>query len=149
MSMLNHVDKKCVFVAMSGGVDSSVSAALLKGVGFNVVGVFMKCWSDEEERFGECTAVEDEHSARQAATHLGVPFYTFDFTKEYKERVADYFVREYASGRTPNPDVMCNKEIKFGIFFEKVMQELHADYMATGHYARIARNSREFSIFNF
>ena len=154
--------KKAV-VAMSGGVDSSVSAALLKKAtpnnfeklfgrptpkgfrGYDVTGIFMKCWSEEEvlnpkgAPLGRsvCTAVEDEYEARKVAAHLGIPFYTFDLVKEYKERVADYFVSEYAKGRTPNPDVMCNKEIKFGIFFEKVIKEMGADFVATGHYGQI------------
>ncbi|MBI2462991.1 MAG: tRNA 2-thiouridine(34) synthase MnmA [Candidatus Spechtbacteria bacterium] len=138
---------------MSGGVDSSVSAALLKyggfsarggpAVGRDVIGVFMKCWNENDElTLGQCTAVDDEYNARRVAGHLGIPFYSFNFIDEYKTRVVDYFVREYAAGRTPNPDVMCNKEIKFGIFFEKVMGEMGADFMATGHYARISTNSK-------
>jgi len=130
---------------MSGGVDSSVSAALLQKAGYDVTGVFMKCWDDPNMKFG-CTAEEDEREARRVAAHLGVPIYTFDFVKEYHERVIDYFVREYARGRTPNPDIMCNKEIKFGIFFDKAIHELGADFVATGHYARLRR---EFLISNF
>jgi tRNA-uridine 2-sulfurtransferase len=125
-----------VFVAMSGGVDSSVSAALLKRDGFDVVGVYMKCWQDGEA----CTSQDDERSARLAASHLGIPFYTWNFLKEYREKVVDYMLKGYAQGVTPNPDMMCNKEIKFGLFFEKAMR-LGADYVATGHYARIRRYS--------
>lgn len=128
---------KKVVVAMSGGVDSSVSAALLKEQGFDVVGVFMKCWSIEDFPGGECSSEDDEYWARRAAAHLGIPFYSFDLVDEYKKRVVDYFVAEYNAGRTPNPDVMCNSEIKFGVFFDKVMATFGADYIATGHYARV------------
>ena len=127
---------KKVIVAMSGGVDSSVSAALLKEAGYDVTGVFMKCWDDPDQKFG-CTTEEDEREARRAAAHLDIPIYTFDFVAEYREHVIGYFVREYARGRTPNPDIMCNKEIKFGIFFTRAIKELGALFVATGHYARI------------
>lgn len=125
---------KKVIVAMSGGVDSSVAAALLKRDGFNVVGVYMKCWIEGQA----CTSQDDERSARLAAAHLGIPFYTWNFLKEYREKVVDYMLKGYEKGITPNPDIMCNKEIKFGLFFEKAMK-LGADYIATGHYARIRR----------
>lgn len=130
-----------VVVAMSGGVDSSVSAALLKEQGFEVVGVFMKCWNAGDFPGGECTSEEDEYWARRAAAHIDIPFYSFDLVDEYKERVVDYFVAEYEAGRTPNPDVMCNSEIKFGVFFDKVMATFAPDYIATGHYARLHRES--------
>ncbi|MFY9457379.1 MAG: tRNA 2-thiouridine(34) synthase MnmA [Candidatus Spechtbacterales bacterium] len=133
-------DKKKIIVAMSGGVDSSVSAALLKRAHFDVTGVFMKCWSDEEAKTGVCTAEEDERYARMAAAKIGVPFYSVDLVKEYKQGVVDYFVSEYAAGRTPNPDVMCNREIKFGVFYDWATQKFGADYMATGHYARLEGN---------
>lgn len=126
--------KPKVFVGMSGGVDSSVAAALLKRAGFHVAGVHMKCWSEKLSL--QCTATDDERMARLAASHLGIPFYVWNFVEEYKKRVVDYFVEGYKSGITPNPDVMCNKEIKFGLFFEKA-RALGADYVATGHYARI------------
>lgn len=142
---MNTKGKKVV-VAMSGGVDSSVSAALLKEQGFDVVGAFMKCWNAEDFPGGECSSEDDEYWARRAAAHIGIPFYSFDLVNEYKARVVDYFIAEYNAGRTPNPDVMCNSEIKFGVFFDKVMEAFGADYIATGHYARLRR---EFSIFNF
>ena len=122
---------------MSGGVDSSVAAALLKEQGYEVTGVFMKNWSDS--RFFKdktmCPWVEDQEDARKAAAVLGIPFYTFNFEKEYRDRVVKYMLDGYKKGITPNPDVMCNKEIKFGIFFKKAL-ELGADFVATGHYAR-------------
>ena len=121
---------------MSGGVDSSVAAALLKQRGFRVVGVYMKCWIADDPLYGGCTSVDDERSARLAASHLGIPFYTWNFIKEYRQKVVEYMLEGYARGITPNPDIMCNKEIKFGLFFEKAMK-LGADYIATGHYARL------------
>lgn len=126
--------KPKVIVAMSGGVDSSVAAALLKKRGFDVTGIFMKCWSADLHE--ACTAQDDERMARLAAQHLNIPFYVLNFIDEYKKRVVDYMLQGYERGITPNPDVMCNKEIKFGLFFEKAVQ-LGADYVATGHYARI------------
>ena len=129
--------KKRVFVAMSGGVDSSVAAALLKEEGYDVTGVFMKNWSDSSffKDKTMCPWVEDQEDARKAAAVLGIPFYTFNFEKEYRDRVVKYMLDGYKKGITPNPDVMCNKEIKFGIFFKKAL-ELGADFVATGHYAR-------------
>ncbi len=121
---------------MSGGVDSSVAAALLKRADFDVVGVYMKCWTANDPLYQGCTSQDDERSARLAASHLGIPFYTWNFIKEYKERVVEYLIEGYKKGITPNPDIMCNKEIKFGLFFEKAMK-LGADMVATGHYARI------------
>ncbi len=122
-----------VFVAMSGGVDSSVAALLLRNKGYDVVGVYMKGWS-----LTGC-AEEDAKDARRVAGVLNIPFYVFDFKDEYKKSVVDYMVSGYASGITPNPDVMCNREIKFGLFLKKVLQ-LGADYIATGHYVRLANN---------
>jgi len=122
-----------VFVAMSGGVDSSVAALLLKQKGYDVVGVYMKGWS-----LTGC-AEDDAKDARRVAGVLNIPFYVFDFEDEYKKLVVDYMVSGYASGITPNPDVMCNREIKFGLFLKKALA-LGADYIATGHYARLSHN---------
>jgi tRNA-specific 2-thiouridylase len=124
-----------VFVALSGGVDSSVAAALLKGAGFGVVGVHMICWD-------ECDLREERRDALRVALTLDIPFLTFDFREAYKRQVFDYMIREYAEGRTPNPDVMCNREIKFGAFLEKALG-LGADYIATGHYARLCPGEDE------
>lgn len=124
-----------VVVGMSGGVDSSVTAYILKEQGYDVVGIFMKNW-DEKDEAGVCTAEADYEDVRRVATQLGIPYYTVNFTKEYWDRVFTYFLDEYKKGRTPNPDVMCNKEIKFKAFLDYALK-LGADYIATGHYARV------------
>ncbi len=134
---------KTVYVGMSGGVDSSVAAALLKKQGFDVVGVFMKPWSPfatnsksqilNSNDSDWCLWKQDREDALRAASIVGIPLLTWDFSKEYKKSVTDYMIREYKSGRTPNPDVMCNKEIKFGLFLDKALKD-GADYIATGHY---------------
>ncbi len=134
--------KKTVFIGLSGGVDSAVSATLLKKTGYEVVGVFIKTWHPE---FLECNEEEERHDAMRVAAHLDIPFLTFDFGDIYKKEVADYMIREYRLGRTPNPDVMCNKEVKFGAFFKKAIS-MGADFVATGHYAR-NKNSEDFSAF--
>lgn len=131
--MKNKNDRKKVFVALSGGVDSSVSAALLKQQGYDVTGVFIKVWHPD---FLPCTWKEERQDAMRVCAHLDIPFLTFDFEKEYKKEVVDYMVHEYKTGRTPNPDVMCNKYVKFGAFFKQAMK-MGADYIATGHYARV------------
>ncbi|MDQ3076595.1 MAG: tRNA 2-thiouridine(34) synthase MnmA [bacterium] len=123
---------KKVFVGMSGGVDSSVTAALLKKEGYDVTGVFIKVWSPD---WLPCTWKDERRDAMRVAAHLDIPFFTFDFENEYKKAVADYMIDEYKKGRTPNPDVMCNKEIKFGSFLKKAL-EMGADYIATGHYVQ-------------
>ncbi len=124
---------KKVFVGLSGGVDSAVSCALLKNAGFDVTGVFIKVWQPD---WIECTWREDRRDAMRVAAHLGVPFITLDLEKEYKQGVIDYMIAEYRAGRTPNPDVMCNREVKFGAFW-RWAKEQDADYVATGHYSRI------------
>ncbi len=123
---------KAVFVGLSGGVDSAVSAALLQKAGYEVVGVFIKTWHPD---FLECNEEEERHDAMRVAAHLDIPFLTFDLEDVYKKEVADYMIREYKAGRTPNPDVMCNKEVKFGAFLKKALV-MDADYVATGHYAQ-------------
>jgi tRNA-specific 2-thiouridylase len=122
---------KTVFVGLSGGVDSAVSAYLLKRQGYKVVGAFIKGW---EPDFLPCTGVRDRLEAMRVAAHLDIPFVTYDLEKEYKAGVVDYFVNEYRRGKTPNPDVMCNRVIKFGAFWEKAKAD-GADFIATGHYA--------------
>lgn len=131
-----------VVVGMSGGVDSSVTALLLKEQGYNVVGIFMKNWDDTDE-FGVCTAEEDAEDVRRVCAQIGIPNYTVNFEKEYYDKVFAYFLDEYKKGRTPNPDVMCNREIKFGEFLQKAL-DLGADYIATGHYARVEMRNDEF-----
>jgi tRNA-specific 2-thiouridylase len=123
---------KRVFVGMSGGVDSSVSAALLKKAGYDVTGVFIKVWQPD---WIECNWREERLEAMRAAAHLDIPFVTLDLEREYKEGVIDYMIREYEAGRTPNPDVMCNREVKFGAFWTWAEKQ-GADYIATGHYAQ-------------
>ncbi|WEK53152.1 MAG: tRNA 2-thiouridine(34) synthase MnmA [Candidatus Cohnella colombiensis] len=124
-----------VVVGMSGGVDSSVTALLLKQQGYDVIGVFMKNWDDTDE-FGVCTAEEDAEDVRRVCDQIGIPYYTVNFEAQYYDKVFEYFLEEYRRGRTPNPDVMCNREIKFGEFLQKAL-DLGADVIATGHYARV------------
>lgn len=128
--------KKKVFVGMSGGVDSSVSAAILKEQGYDVTGVFIKVWQPD---FIECTWKEDRLDAMRVASVLEIPFMTLDLEKEYKEGVIDYMIDEYKNGRTPNPDVMCNREVKFGAFLKWAIKN-GADFVATGHYSQIENN---------
>jgi tRNA-uridine 2-sulfurtransferase len=129
-----------IVVGLSGGVDSAVSAALLRRTGADVVGAFIKTWTPEWLE-NKCNWREERRDAMRVAAHLGIPFITVDLEKEYKKGVADYMIAEYKVGRTPNPDVMCNKEVKFGAFLRKAM-EFGADAIATGHYARIVQNSK-------
>ena len=125
-----------VVVGLSGGVDSSVAAHLLKEQGHHVIGLFMRNWNDESVIIdNECPWIEDSNDALQVAEILGIPFQVLDFSVEYKERIVDYMFSEYKNGRTPNPDVLCNREVKFDLFLKKAM-ELGADYVATGHYCR-------------
>ncbi|BAM47192.1 tRNA 2-thiouridine(34) synthase MnmA [Amphibacillus xylanus] len=126
-----------VVVGMSGGVDSSVTALLLKQQGYDVIGIFMKNWDDTDED-GFCTATEDYDDVIRVANQLEIPYFAVNFEKQYWDKVFTYFLDEYKSGRTPNPDVMCNKEIKFKAFLDHALS-LGADYVATGHYAQIRR----------
>ena len=124
---------KTVFVGMSGGVDSSVSAVLLKEQGYHVVGVYMKNWSKDLPGM-KCPWAEDLADAKRVATKLDIDFLIFDFETEYKQKVVDYMLEEFKKGNTPNPDIMCNQEIKFKLFYE-ISREKGADFIATGHYA--------------
>lgn len=130
--------KKMVVVGMSGGVDSSVSALILKYQGFNTIGMFMKNWDDTVD--SQCTAKEDYNDVAKVCEHIGIQYYAINFVKEYRENVFKSFVEDYQAGITPNPDILCNKEIKFKVFFERAMA-LGADYLATGHYCQ-ADNGR-------
>jgi len=123
-----------VIVGMSGGVDSSVAAWLLQQQGYDVQGLFMSNWDEDED--GYCTAAEDFQDARSVCERLGVPLHKVSFAGEYRERVFAYFLEEYRAGRTPNPDVLCNREIKFGVCFDYA-RRLGAEWVATGHYARV------------
>ena len=127
---------KRVVVGLSGGVDSSVAAYLLKVQGYEVIGLFMKNWHDDSVTISdECPWLEDSNDALLVAEKLGIPFQTVDLSEQYKERIVDYMFNEYKNGRTPNPDVLCNREIKFDVFM-KIALSLGADYVATGHYCR-------------
>ncbi|MFD1315909.1 tRNA 2-thiouridine(34) synthase MnmA [Namhaeicola litoreus] len=127
---------KRVIVGLSGGVDSSVAAYLLKEQGYEVIGLFMKNWHDDSVTISkECPWLEDSNDAMLVADKLGIPFQVVDLSEEYKERIVDYMFNEYEQGRTPNPDVLCNREIKFDVFM-KIALDLGADYVATGHYCR-------------
>jgi len=141
---MSSASKKTVFVGMSGGVDSSVAALLLKKKGYDVVGIFMRCYNIDG------CAEKDAEDARRVAEHIGIPFYVWDFEKEYKKRVVEYMIDGYRAGITPNPDVMCNREIKFGLFLEKALS-MGADYVATGHYVKIKeeriKNKEVFRLF--
>ena len=132
---------KRVIVGMSGGVDSSVAALLLKEQGYDVMGVFMKNWEEKDDS-GVCTATQDYEDVRAVCDSIGIPYYTVNFTKEYWDRVFSHFLSEYRRGRTPNPDVLCNREIKFRAFLDFAMKN-GADAMATGHFCRLDKADGE------
>ncbi len=142
MAKVELLKKKKVLVGLSGGVDSSVSIALLKEQGYDVTGVFIKVWTPD---FLPCTWKEERRDAMRVCAHLNIPFLTFDCEKEYKEAVVDYMIAEYKAGRTPNPDVMCNKNVKFGAFLNKAL-EMGADFVATGHYSINEKDGKGFHL---
>ena len=129
---------KTVVLGMSGGVDSAVSAYLLKRQGYNVIALFMHNWEETDD--GCCTAEQDYEDVKRVSDRLAIPYYSVNFAKQYRERVFSYFLDEYAKGRTPNPDVLCNREIKFGPFLEYA-KALGADYIATGHYCGVSHDN--------
>ena len=133
-----------IVVGMSGGVDSSVSALLLKRQGFDVVGVFMKNWEEQDEN-GVCTAEEDWRDVQEVCFRIGIPYYSVNFAKEYRDRVFSYFLDEYRAGHTPNPDVLCNREIKFKAFLDFAMK-LGAEKIATGHFANLKNDDGSFKL---
>ena len=141
-----NIRKEKVFVGLSGGVDSSVAALLLKKKGYDVVGVYMKNWSDPRDlKTGHCTWIQDRRDAMRVASQLGIPFLEMDFEREYRKRVVQYLFDEYRLGRTPNPDVMCNKIVKFDLFLKKSLK-LGASYIATGHYAKISGRAGHYAL---
>ncbi len=138
--------KTKVVVALSGGVDSSVAAYLLKNQGYDLIGLFMKNWHDETVTISdECPWLDDSNDAMLVADKLNIPFQVVDLSKDYKEKIIDYMFDEYSKGNTPNPDILCNREIKFDVFMD-IALSLGADYVATGHYSRIKKNNYQNSI---
>jgi tRNA-specific 2-thiouridylase len=134
-----------IVVGMSGGVDSSVAALLLKERGYDVIGVFMKNWEELDES-GVCTATEDYDDVRRVCDAIDIPYYTVNFAKEYYDSVFSYFLEEYKKGRTPNPDVLCNREIKFKRFLDYALRVVGGDYLATGHYAQIDFTNEQYRL---
>ena len=123
-----------VVVGISGGVDSAVSAYLLKQEGYNVIGLFMVNWEENDEN-GVCTSKLDYEDVKRVCTKIGIPYYTVNYSKQYYDKVFAYFLEQYKKGNTPNPDVLCNREVKFGPFLD-FAKKIGADYIATGHYAK-------------
>ncbi|OQX50734.1 tRNA 2-thiouridine(34) synthase MnmA [candidate division CPR3 bacterium 4484_211] len=140
---INLKSRQKIAVALSGGVDSAVAAALLKEQGYQLIGVFMDC----RQKGTECRADKDRQDALRAASHLKIPFRVFDFRREYRQQVLNYFYREYQKGRTPNPDILCNQKIKFGLFMKKSLKSLGVSHIATGHYAHIEQENSSFRLF--
>lgn len=140
------MEKKTVICGMSGGVDSSVAALLLKNQGYNVIGIFMKNWEETDEN-GCCTATDDYEDVKRVCEKIGIPYYTVNFAEQYLDNVFSDFLEEYKKGRTPNPDVLCNREIKFGSFLDYV-NKLGADYIATGHYCKIKHENGKHYLMN-
>ncbi len=136
-SKTKNTQGKRVVVGMSGGVDSSVAAYLLKEAGYEVIGLFMKNWEESDEN-GVCQASKEYEDVIKVCEGLDIPYYSVEFIKEYKEQVFDHFVAEYKMGHTPNPDILCNREIKFNVFFKEALR-LGADYLATGHYCQTTK----------
>ncbi len=136
--MLKQNKNKKIFVGLSGGVDSAVSAYLLKKQGFDVVGVYIKTW---QPNFIKCTWPEERRDAMRVCAHLDIPFLMFDFSHDYEKLVAEKFINDYKNGLTPNPDILCNREIKFGLFLNKAIS-MGADAIATGHYARVVESKK-------
>ena len=139
------MSNKRVVVGMSGGVDSSVAALLLKQQGYEVIGLFMKNWEDDDTEDGYCPAKQDFMDVLAVSDRIGIEIEAVNFAKEYKERVFSYFLREYQAGRTPNPDVLCNSEIKFKAFLDHALS-LGADHIATGHYARVREQEGRYQL---
>ena len=141
--------KTKVVVALSGGVDSSVAAYLLKNQGYDLIGLFMKNWHDETVTISdECPWLDDSNDAMLVADKLNIPFQVVDLSKDYKEKIIDYMFNEYSKGNTPNPDILCNREIKFDVFMD-IALSLGADYVATGHYSRIKKNHYDENIIKY
>lgn len=140
--MVKNLGEKTVFVGVSGGVDSAVAALLLKQQGYRVVGVFIRTWTPD---FINCTWRDERRDAMRVCANLGIPFLECDAEKEYKEGVADYMIEEYKKGRTPNPDVMCNREVKFGVFWDFAKKK-GADFIATGHYVKNKKENNSYSL---
>jgi len=142
----NNGTNKTVYVGLSGGVDSSLSAALLKNEGYNVVGVYMKNWSGDNYGIQtDCPWEDDVEDVKAVCKQLNIPFKSYNFEREYRQDVVDYFFREYEAGRTPNPDVLCNKEIKFKRFLDRALAD-GADMIATGHYAQVRKISDKYEL---